>query len=54
VVDLARQALAVGVDVALACSGEIAENRALLAGVPALSDVAQRRLRAARAQVAPI
>ncbi len=51
VVDLARQALAAGVDVALACSGEIAENRALLAGVPVLSDAAWRRLRAARAQV---
>ena len=46
--DLALQALDAGVDVALACSGEIAEARSLLAAVPELSAAARRRLTAAR------
>jgi len=50
--ELALQALAAGVDVALACSGQIEEARSLLASVPKLNDNGWRRLRAARRRVA--
>ena len=50
--DLAMQFLAAGGDVALACSGQIEENRALLSRLPPLSAEAERRLRAARMMVA--
>jgi beta-N-acetylhexosaminidase len=55
--DVTSRALAsldAGVDVALVCSGDLAENRALLAAVPKLSDTARGRLFAARKQVAEL
>ncbi len=48
--DLAARAIEAGVDAALACSGTIAEARAILAAVPELSARSQERLQRARQQ----
>jgi len=50
--DLARQALAAGCDIALYCSGEFAPTEALLSRCPPLSDKARLRLAHARAKAA--
>lgn len=46
--DLARQAVAAGCDLALHCSGVLAESQAVLDGAGPLSDAAGRRLEASR------
>jgi beta-N-acetylhexosaminidase len=47
--DLGGDAIAAGCDVVLHCTGVLAETAAILAGCPALSGAAERRLDAARA-----
>lgn len=49
--DLACQALAAGCDLVLHCNGDLAETTALLRGCPPLSEIAEERLRAAKARV---
>lgn len=51
-IDLARQALAAGCDLALYCSGTFPETEALLRGLNPAGDTVRGRLRAARAAVA--
>ena len=50
--DLAAQALGAGCDVALHCTGVLADTRAVLDAVPTVTPAAARRLDAARAQAA--
>ena len=48
---LAQQAIAAGCDLVLHCNGDLSETAGLLANCPALSSLAEERLRAAKARV---
>jgi beta-N-acetylhexosaminidase len=50
--ELARAALAAGCDIALHCTGRLAETAAVLSACPTVSDAAAERLAASREAVA--